>query len=127
MTAPNAADFVLDLLGTIAAAGDRCPTGEEIRDRLTVAGLPCTNSGTAWTTWLARAGHIRIEVFGKNWRVITILTGPHIGKKTKAAPRAGAPYVVIDALSGFDTPLDKARRQREANAAFDRAMQGRIA
>ena len=45
---------------------------------------------------LCREGHVRIEVYSLNWRVIEILTGEHKGKRTKACPRGGKPYRVLD-------------------------------
>jgi hypothetical protein len=35
---------------------------------------------------LANDGLIKVEVFARNYRVVTILTGPHKGKRTKAPP-----------------------------------------
>lgn len=37
-------------------------------------------------TDLIKSGRIIIEVFGRSWRVITILQGPHAGKKTAPPP-----------------------------------------
>jgi hypothetical protein len=46
---------------------------------------------------LALSGRIMIEVFGKNYRVITILEGEHAGRHTDRAPvRGWLPYLVID-------------------------------
>ena len=69
----------------IAVKGERCPFNEA---------LPAGGLGA-----LARAGKIRVEVFRHNWRVVTILVGPHAGAKTQMDPyiKTGSkPYVVID-------------------------------
>ena len=72
-----------------AIRGERCPTADQL------AGLPPPSE-------LAHAGKIRIEVFARNWRVVTILTGPHAGKSTMRDPagvRGAKPYRVIDGSS----------------------------
>jgi hypothetical protein len=68
-----------------AIAGERCPLAGEI------------DGGSTATTRLAREGRIFIEVFPHNWRVATMLVGPHKGKKT-APPRdpAWKPYLAVD-------------------------------
>jgi hypothetical protein len=79
-------DAVFALVEASAARGDRCPTNADLP-------FGCKNALPA----LAREGKIRIEVYSRNWRVVTILVGPHRGKKTKAPPvGVGEPYVVID-------------------------------
>jgi hypothetical protein len=45
---------------------------------------------------LAFDGVIRIEVYAKNWRVITLLEGEHAGKHTMLPPHGGRAYVTID-------------------------------
>ena len=73
----------------IARAGERCPTNEH----LPYGGLQR----------LARSGLLRIEVFRHNYRVVTILTGPFAGAKTKRDPSLGPdarPYMVVDTASG---------------------------
>lgn len=53
------------MLEQAAAGGERCPkTGEN--------GLTSTLTGD-----LARAGRIRIDVYPHNFRVVTIMEGPH--------------------------------------------------
>lgn len=82
------ADKLFDRIAAIAAVGDRCPTNQHIDG----VGL-CQ---------LARAGKIRIEVFNRNWRVVTILSGEHAGKQTSRGqnPVGARPYVTIDTKSG---------------------------
>jgi hypothetical protein len=67
-----------------AASGARCPiTG--------TGGLTSQLTGN-----LARAGKIRIDVYPHNWRVVTIMTGPHAGKSTAPAPnKHWKPYLTI--------------------------------
>lgn len=47
-------------------------------------------------TTLYRAGRVRGEIHPRNWRVLTILAGPHKGKSTKAPPWGGKPYKILD-------------------------------
>lgn len=55
-------------------SGQRCPEN----DTLHVNTERCRH--------LALAGRIKVEVFARNYRVVTILDGPHAGKKTAPAP-----------------------------------------
>ena len=71
-----------------AERGERCPFNWQLPH----GALPA----------LARAGKIRVEVFAKNWRVVTIMAGPSAGKHTMrdpSMPLGARPYVVIDAGS----------------------------
>ena len=82
-------------LARCAAGGLRCPasTGPQ-ENRMT----PSAN-----ITALARAGRIRVDIYPRNWRVVTILEGEHRGKTTAPCPKPGArPYRTIDANS---TPI----------------------
>lgn len=36
---------------------------------------------------LCRTGRIKVEIYGRNFRRMTILTGPHEGKQTAASPK----------------------------------------
>ena len=68
-----------------AASGARCPiTGTN--------GLTSNLTGA-----LARSGKIRIDVYPHNWRVVTIVSGPHAGKST-APPKNKdwRPYLTIE-------------------------------
>lgn len=69
-----------------ALASERCPT---VFDGLKGAD----------TSALAKAGHVRIEVCGRNWRVVEILTGPNAGARTAENPDRSLrrPHLVIDA------------------------------
>lgn len=72
------------LIEAAAVAGERCPQGK-----------PHGPLDSQYTTKLCRQGRLRIEVFAPNWRVATILTGPHSGESTMAAPNGGKPYVIV--------------------------------
>ncbi len=85
-----AACRALGLIEAAALAGERCPQN-------TPHGPLVLRS----VTELYRAGVIRGEVYRDNYRVITLLAGPHAGKSTAAPQRDhGAPlpkpYLVID-------------------------------
>jgi hypothetical protein len=62
----------------------------------------CPENGTHGIRWdflsaLASAGCIRIEISGRNFRRVTILTGPHAGKATAPDPAGAKPWKIIDA------------------------------
>lgn len=85
-----AAQATLDLdfaaIEAAAAKGERCPQSRPHGP---------LNAGSSAA--LARAGRIRVEIFAHNWRVVTIMEGPHKGKQTMGSPYAGSgkPYRVI--------------------------------
>ena len=81
--------FVLDLLRRAAEHGERCPTRPEIREALEEAGLPTPIY--ACPAELAYAGLIRIEVYGKNYRVVQI-----DDLRTAEAPAGWLPYLIIE-------------------------------
>jgi hypothetical protein len=74
------------ILEAAAVAGERCP--------MTHGGA--LNGGNV--TQLAHAGRIRVEISGRNWRTVTILTGPNAGKSTapNPDPRRRTAYLTID-------------------------------
>ena len=82
---------VFNLLEQAAIAGLRCPKRRPFG--------PMPRHGT--TGRLERLGFIRAEVFSKNFRRVTILVGPHAGRRTASPPdpnskpyRVGAPAPV---------------------------------
>lgn len=74
------------LLESAAANGERCPQS-----------VPHGPLNSSVTGALARSGRIRIEIFAHNWRVVTLLDGPHKGKQTMPTPHKGSrrPYKTI--------------------------------
>jgi hypothetical protein len=89
MKRPTKSDEVFDLMVLCAINNERCP----FNDQLPPGALSS----------LARAGKVRIEVFRHNWRIVTILEGPHAGKQTLRDPlleKGARPYVVIDGATG---------------------------
>lgn len=68
----------------VACRGERCP-----------AGKPYGPLVPAVMSALAHAGRIRIEIFAHNWRVVTIMEGPLMGRSTMASPRGGLPYRTV--------------------------------
>lgn len=82
MRRPNmSADEVFAHLERAAIAGERCPPSNWGGHNAPLVLLHSITMGA-----LAKAGKIRIEVSGKNFRQVTILAGPHAGKKTAANP-----------------------------------------
>jgi len=79
-------DRNLALIEAAAVKGERCPQAK-----------PFGPLDAAAPAALARAGHIRIEIYMHNFRVVTIMEGPNKGKKTQAAPAKGTgkPYKII--------------------------------
>ncbi len=76
-------DAAFRLIEAAAVAGDRCPQNKPfgpLRDGA-IRGL-------------IAAGRVRSEVYLHNWRVVTLLAGPHKGKATAAPPQGGRPYLV---------------------------------
>lgn len=73
------------MLEQAAVSGARCPESR-------------TNGLTSQLTGqLARAGQIRIDVYPHNYRVVTIMTGPHAGKTTAPPPnKSWRPYLTIE-------------------------------
>lgn len=101
--------------------------------RAAVAGERCPLNGTRNMTShlvavLARTGRIKVEVYAKNWRTVTIMQGEHSGKSTMHAPAGHECYRVIDRQgsrpvggTAEDKSLNRIERQRVALAAFREA------
>lgn len=71
-----------------ASTGERCPT----MPQLMKLGIPRVPTPSV----LARMGHIMIEVYPHNWRVVTIMIGPHKGEHTQLpADKNWRPYKTI--------------------------------
>lgn len=86
-----------------AIAGERCPMN----------GQSCIDSD--YTTGLARAGRIKVEISGRNFRRVTILVGVHAGKQTAPDPTGMRVWKVVDRRGAYrldagGTPLYPPRR-----------------
>jgi hypothetical protein len=80
---------VYELVERAAIRGERCPQNDEL--------AAVATSGPELLRALAKAGRLRIEVSGRNWRTVTILAGPHAGKRTQRDPMGGRhPHITID-------------------------------
>ena len=87
MISQSLLDKTFDMLVAAAVLGERCPQSP-----------PHGILNKQAPGILARAGKIRIEIFMHNYRVVTIMDGPHKGKQTKAPPNlggSGKPYKII--------------------------------
>jgi hypothetical protein len=93
--------FVVDFLLEVARKGERCPTSTEIGAALIRAGL--RSSASHRVPDLARRGLFKVEIYGKNWRVVEI-----DGMRTMEPPFVGAPYRVI-AKGTSSRPFRKAQ------------------
>lgn len=76
---------VFKLVEAAALKGARCPQNHE---------LP--NGDFAGISRLARMGRLRIEISGRNWRQVTILTGPNKGRYTAPNPMGYATWRILD-------------------------------
>lgn len=72
-------------------AGRRCPKNNSNADE----GEDWLGSAAVYT--LTKRGDIRVEISGRNFRRIVILTGPHAGKGTAPDPEGNSVWRVIDA------------------------------
>lgn len=80
------------LLEAAAAASERCPMSRENGGSIEKGNV----------AQLARDGRISVEVYGQNFRRVTILDGPHAGKSTAPNPNPNArPYLTIDKSGTF--------------------------
>jgi hypothetical protein len=93
--------FMVEFLREVARKGERCPTSTEIGAALIRAGLQ--SSASCRVPVLARRGLFKVEIYGKNWRVIEI-----DGLRTMEPPFVGVPYRVI-AKGASVTPARKAQ------------------
>lgn len=75
---------IFKIIERVAFTKDRCPINDD---------LP-PNAGAALRN-LARNGHVRIEISGRNWRQVFILTGPNKGLSTAPNPLGDKVYRVI--------------------------------
>lgn len=104
---PRILDQAFALIECAAINGERCPTRDFLESSVTTA--------------LARAGRITIEISGRNWRTVTILTGPHAGKTTKPDPFKGHVYQTIGLTTAW-TPkaphlISRVDRERRLSRA----------
>ena len=90
MIGPQTINQTFALLERAAVEGRRCPMNASPEVKGEVAG--------GAVAALAKAGRIRIEISGQNFRQVTILIGPHKGKKTAPNPnKRRRVWKVIDA------------------------------
>jgi hypothetical protein len=80
---PARLDAAFRALEQLVAANGRCPSNEEIGHGVIAA--------------LAAAGRIEVEIYGRNFRRVTLLSGPLAGAATKGPPGATwRPYAITD-------------------------------
>lgn len=85
-----AAIAILAAIRRAATAGQRCPDNDQLADAVYAAG------GRRWRQGLdelTKTGVIKIEVAGKNWRVVTILAD---GLRTAPEPAGRRAWLVVD-------------------------------
>jgi hypothetical protein len=79
---------LLDRFETAVIMGARAPQRHELK------GMGISDPA-AITLKMARAGLLRIEIYGRNFRRIFLCHGPHAGSGTAPAPVGWKPYKVI--------------------------------
>ena len=80
---PARLEAALRTLERIAAANGRCPANDEI--------------GHGIVSALAAAGKIEVEIYGRNFRRVRLLTGANAGAMTKSPPNSTSrPYAITD-------------------------------
>lgn len=79
----NWLDKNFQFLEAAAIAGERCPQNN-----------PHGPIHSGAITELVKANRIRSEVYSRNYRVVTLLVGPHRGKSTAPAPPGSEPYII---------------------------------
>lgn len=98
----HAINSAFNMIVAAAREGRRCPEttrSDYIKgERILIRGLA---RGAA--TILAAEGKIKVEIFARNFRRITILVGPHAGKATAAPPfgELAQPYRVIEGAATY--------------------------
>jgi len=81
--------LVFKALCHCARNGERCPTQEQFRRSYGFGAV------SSVIDELRRAGKIKVEVYGRNWRVIEIMEGEFKGCRTMEPPHGGKPYKVL--------------------------------
>lgn len=78
---------------------------------------------------LTRAGRIKVEISGQNYRTITLLTGPHAGKRTRPDPSGQRTWKMLTAKGTFvnGERYDAMQAQRRRQERFERAREGSAA
>lgn len=107
-------DKAFSQLEDAAAKGARCPMREMI------------SGGGASVSQLAREGLIFVEIYTRNFRRVTILAGPHKGKKTADAPldhnkQPAKPYLTVgkDGTRRNGKIVDTGWKKRPAPSLLD--------
>lgn len=89
--APDLVD-VFDVVVSAAVAGRRCPPNHKNVAR---GGAPTISIDSRKLQRLARDGFLQIDIYPKNWRMVTIRVGPHAGATTARPPDRTKPYKTI--------------------------------
>ena len=110
-------DETFAILVAAAVKGERCPLSNWERLPFQEQGEPptalvCSNQ----LQKLARAGRIVIEVSGRNYRTVTILVGPHAGKKTAPDPKDGRIWQTIGVTRTLNTSVTRRPEPRGPSA-----------
>lgn len=101
-------DDLLAFFTAVAVSGERCPANE-------TNGIGATN-----VSKLCRRGDIRIDISGRNYRQVHILTGPHAGKSTAPNPDGRKTWKTIGQTKS-QSRIER-DREREEHAPRQRTM-----
>jgi hypothetical protein len=92
-----AAELIYAALEKAAAEGERCPTNAEFAAELSKRGMKIApQTIPSIVKRLTIEGRIIVQIYGGNWRQVTICAGAHTGEKTLPPAHGGEPYIVID-------------------------------
>lgn len=108
---PNGAR-VFRAVEAAAAQGLRCPTRHDFR---------------AVREWeeLTIGGHIKIDIYALNYKVVTVLTGPYKGKSTKLPDHGRPPWRTISRETIEDEIRSKVMTPEFMAAPLRRVSKGR--
>ena len=103
-------DQTFALLVGVALRGERCPHSHWDRLHFQAPAEPPSDLiSSDHVTALARQGRILVEISGRNYRTVTILEGPHAGKKTAPDP-SGRVWKTIGRKTVTNTMVERGER-----------------
>ena len=79
---------IMNEIALVASKRQRAPTNEDLSRKFGINASMVIGK-------LCRDGHLRSEVYGRNYRVLELKTGPFAGNRTAECPHGGTPYKVM--------------------------------
>jgi hypothetical protein len=109
-TNPTVLEATFKALAGFAASGERCPenrTNDIYSDVVTA---------------LCRAGRVRVEISGRNYRQVHILEGEHKGKATAPNPSGARAWKTIGSKTVIDGQTQDCGKSRRPQPPTDRGV-----